>query len=133
MYELRRIETEASRAELPLYTDRAEARSRLATTLDAIAAFAAKEKLGWETTFRAARKTLDELPADNWVNQEFCDAGLGDAAVRLLAAAWQADVFGGMGSWNDVYVDDRDAYGNVSQALHASLRPAVEAAINGQT
>lgn len=53
---------------------------------------------------------------------------------RLLAAAACAWVFGGMGSWNDVYFEDDvqgHAYATVSRELYAALTSAITAAANG--
>jgi hypothetical protein len=127
MFDIRHVE---SRDELALHTDRKEARDRLARALEDIAAFAEAEKLGgWSTYFRSALRVLDGSEALEWVTRDF--AGLEPEALTLLAAAWKADAFGGSGSWNDVVATDMARYGDVSHSLFASLRPAVEAAING--
>ncbi|HEY1953995.1 MAG TPA: hypothetical protein VGH28_00235 [Polyangiaceae bacterium] len=121
----------ATSARVPLYTDRAAARAALDTSLEAIASFAEREHLGaWGDYFRAARDALDADAPSDMVRETFGDAGLDGEALRLLDAAWKADAFGGMGSWNDLSPDDRGGYDAVSQALFAALRPAVEAALN---
>jgi hypothetical protein len=58
-----------------------------------------------------------------------CDVG----ARRLLAAASRAWVFGGMGSWNDVYFEDeaaRKAYSDLSHELYGALTSAIVVAAN---
>jgi hypothetical protein len=52
---------------------------------------------------------------------------------RLLAAAGRAWVFGGMGSWNDVYFEEdsaRQAYATLSRDLYAAITTAIVAAAN---
>jgi hypothetical protein len=120
-----------SRADVPTYTDQAEARARLGAALDGIAAFADKEKLEhWRDYFQSAKRVLDGAPIDDWMAARFAGSSLDPDALSLLAAAWKADAFGGMGSWNDVGASDMETYGDVSQALFGALRPAMEAAIN---
>lgn len=126
IYDIRFVE---SRADLPLFSDRQAARAALASALDAITAFASAEKLdGWAKYFGAARRAMDESIDDALVQRYFGDSGLDGEALRLLDAAWKADAFGGMGSWNDVRpVGD---YASVSDALFKALPIAVEAALN---
>ncbi len=120
-----------SRSDVPVYTDRGEARARLAAALDGIAAFADKEKLErWRDYFRSAKGVLDGAPIDEWMVARFAGSSLDPDALAMLAAAWKADAFGGMGSWNDVGASDMGTYSDVSQTLFAALRPAMEAAIN---
>jgi hypothetical protein len=51
-------------------------------------------------------------------------------AVSLLASAWVADVFQGMGSWNDVPWCDEPEYERVSGRLFKLLQPCIAAAVN---
>lgn len=56
------------------------------------------------------------------------------AASQLLAAAAESMVFGGMGSWNDVWLEDvgaRTRYETVSSELYQSVLNAFVAATNG--
>lgn len=55
------------------------------------------------------------------------------AARQLIDAAASAWVFGGMGSWNDLYIEndaDYHEYERLSSALHTALYRAVSAAVN---
>lgn len=79
--------------------------------------------------FASARKTLDEG------GETFDFAALTDLtaeATRLLLAASEAWVFGGMGSWNDVGTDETHAarYAETSETLFRSLQRAVIAVAN---
>lgn len=58
--------------------------------------------------------------------------GIGNSALRMLTAASGADVFGGMGSWNDIgYEADKDEeYQRLSQMLYAQVQKAVMFAVN---
>jgi len=112
---------------LTLVTDRDRARAGLARALDAALALAQKSGLtGWAGTFAEARRALD-APVAGYCAQLF-DGALAPEAVCLFDAAWKGDVFGGMGSWNDV--EPTDGYAEVSSALSAALKDAFEAAIN---
>lgn len=81
---------------------------------------------GWAGTFAEARRALD-APVVGYCTQLF-DGALTPEAACLFDAAWKGDVFGGMGSWNDV--QPTDDYAEVSDALRAALKDAFEAAIN---
>jgi hypothetical protein len=59
--------------------------------------------------------------------------GYGRDARQLLSAASCADVFGGMGSWNDISYGDaktQTAYDQVSDRLHAAIKSAYFAGSN---
>ena len=50
----------------------------------------------------------------------------------MAVKAW---VFGGMGSWNDVYFDDREArteYEAISRHLYSALLTALLASVNSE-
>ena len=53
-------------------------------------------------------------------------------AVQLANAAIASDVFGGMGSWNDLGFDgpDAQAYEELSNRLLQAMKSAFRAAIN---
>jgi hypothetical protein len=111
---------------LPVFTDRDAARARLAKALDEMIAYAKSEKLEpWLGTFEVGRAALDGTAYAELVARDFAHSGLDTKALQLLDAAWKADVFGGMGSFNDVVGSS-----SASNAVFAALRPAIEAAIN---
>ena len=62
----------------------------------------------------------------------FPRTGFPPDARRLLAIATQSWVFGGMGSWNDVWFDgdDQGRYREVTSALYDSMLRGFEAAVN---
>jgi hypothetical protein len=60
-------------------------------------------------------------------------ARMAPEAIRLLAAGAQSWVFGGMGSWNDLWLDDPSANNRLQQVtrnLYQSMLHAFVAAIN---
>ncbi len=74
----------------------------------------------------------NQPPADDQSNF-FPDWGYGETARRLIAGAAIGDVFGGMGSWNDLYFTDRKqqaGYEQVSERLYEAVCMAVTAAAN---
>jgi hypothetical protein len=127
-YELRFLKVLPS---APIYRDVDAAHASLAKALDAIAAYAATQKLdGWASTFHAARRALDDDASQTAsFRQQLGGGNLDPRALRLLDAAWKASVFGGMGSWNDVAPEGD--YGSVTSALSDALPLAIEAALNG--
>lgn len=100
----------------------------------------------------AARKVADDLAADDWrdwfttaLDQLTADephgryhddalppSGYSRAARQVFAAAVGAWVFGGMGSWNDLFVEDenlRQRYDEASESLFRSALAAFEAVL----
>jgi len=64
----------------------------------------------------------------------FPPTAYGRPARRLLAMATRADVFGGMGSWNDLGFEPGEAtreYEEISAELYATVAAAFVAAVNG--
>jgi hypothetical protein len=118
--------------------DVAEEARLLAAALGDIAAFARSAPEGsgapgWVDAFDGARALLDAASVPAPFASTFGGSGTSPPALRLLAAASAADVFGGMGSWNDLGIADDAEYGRVSQALFERLRPCLLAAVNATT
>ncbi len=83
-------------------------------------------------SFTGALRVLDG-GAPDYPSLEFLDlTDLDQAARRLLTASAQAWVFGAMGSWNDLGVEERlqQRYNDTSEALFLALQRAVIAAAN---
>lgn len=83
-------------------------------------------------SFTGALRVLDG-GEPNYPALEFLDlTNLDEAAKRLLTASAQAWVFGAMGSWNDLGVEERlqARYDQTSEALFLALQRAVIAAAN---
>jgi hypothetical protein len=111
-----------------LVADLDGARAGLLSALDAAIAYAQRSSLpDWNRTFEAARQALDGAPGPG-IAWTLFEGALAPAAQRLLDAAWRADVFGGMGSWNDVRLPPGQE--EIGSSLHAALVNAVQAAIN---
>lgn len=83
--------------------------------------------------FRASYDYLaneDEPEGADFMKKDF--PGISNEALKMLMAASRADVFGGMGSWNDVgYEEDKDEeYHRLSGILYAQIQKAVMFAVN---
>jgi hypothetical protein len=105
-------------------------RRSLRDALDAARKFAdARGASNWATHFGDCLGVLKGPPAPGHPMTKVL-ATLQPDAITLLVAALSADVFGGMGSWNDVPFHAEPEYRAVSDRLHAELLPAVIAAVN---
>lgn len=105
------------------------------------AALRAAEEVGrligvgsWAQWFADAREQLaSDRPIARFHNDAVPAVGYGLSARRLFAGAVGAWVFGGMGSWNDLYVDDpslRERYNSVSEALFRALLGSLAAVLD---
>jgi hypothetical protein len=128
--ELRALEFAAVTKLTATPVDRAAARGALEKALDDALAYARLKKLEpWDAAFAAALTALKEGPKPplGGLDAVF-DRLYPVESARLLTAVSRADVFGGMGSWNDLGLDDDAEYVRVSEALFSALRPALLAA-----
>ncbi len=111
-------------------TDVAEQAQRLRAALERIRDYAARAGHGnWEGVFAKALSLLEDDPSAGGFATLFQGCGLAPGALRLLSASVAADVFGGMGSWNDLG-DDTDDYRTASEALFRELAPSLQVAVN---
>lgn len=99
--------------------------------------FARRPEVGaatWADGFAAALRLLDAPSPEPPFHQDMLpERGYGLAAHQLLAAAGQAWVFGGMGSWNDRgFAAERlqQEYEDVTQALYGAVKTAIVMASN---
>jgi hypothetical protein len=94
---------------------------------------AAMNEPGWDEWFRQA---LTQFDNDNPVarfHDDALPAGYTLEARQLYATAVGSWVFGGMGSWNDVVLDDPDLkrrYDEVSADLYSAILRAFEAVLD---
>jgi hypothetical protein len=108
-----------------------EQTERLRRALVDIEAFARGiDETGWADGFRSAIDLLGGAASEELVVGGFGGTGMGQGATRLLGASLRADVFGGMGSWNDLAPADREKYGRVSDDLSRELLPSLLSAVN---
>ncbi len=108
-----------------------EQAAHLRAALVAIEEFARTTGSGdWADVFHGALSVLDGNAVREGDLPVFAGSGMAPASLRLLGAALEADVFGGMGSWNDQCPDDAEGFRRVSAALFAELQPSLVAAVN---
>lgn len=115
-------------------TDLVSARIGLRDALRAIEDFAKTEDLGfWAEWFAQADGLLDAAEPVIPYNPDLAPVTLPDENRQLLAAAVQAWVFGGMGSWNDLGFGDeaeQRVYLDATRRLYAAVLTATAAATN---
>jgi hypothetical protein len=112
-----------------------ELKARLADNLAAIGNFARMRKLeGFAKAFDAGLAQLNaQNPHKGVYHADLApDRALPLAATQLLGAAQAAWVFGGMGSWNDLWFegDDQSLYEQLSEELYQLLNAAIVIAAN---
>ncbi len=109
-------------------------RAGLASALEAVRGFAERQDLKyWSKHFRRCllRLSLEPQPLEDVLELLLLN-GLPVPAVQLVNAAMAADVFGGMGSWNDLAFEGADAkvYEELSNRLLLAMKAAFRAGIN---
>lgn len=111
------------------------AKSNLSTALTQIMDFAIKvNRRGWAEQFEKAKKNLDDSnPVVDYYQDFIAPNTLPLQAKQLLFSASLADVFGGMGSWNDAWYDtkeENDLNIKLSTDLFDRINEAIAAALN---
>lgn len=120
-----------------VYADRAApqrpdlrgATAQLTTALEAARDFAMRQAMDtWPAWFERALTVSDDIP----YHPDMLPSAYTSEARHLAAMAAQADVFGGMGSWNDVFFADNAAaeYEAVSRNLYNAVQLALVASVN---
>ena len=113
-----------------------EARSILRSALREIEGFANRAGLGnWSPWFARAGALLDEPTPSPPYHEDILPSDASLHRRQLAAAAVQAWVFGGLGSWNDMGPSDRarvGEYEQVSHQLYDALLKALAAASSSQ-
>ena len=110
------------------------AASRLRSALTATRDFATKHELpSWAEWFQRAIDCSD--PSRSITFPEYIDFICLDSypeiAQRLFATAYNGWVFGGMGSWNDLYFEpelENDHYYELSAELYSAINDAIQQA-----
>jgi hypothetical protein len=106
------------------------AQGELTAALTSARDFAIQQDLQpWPDWFERALNSDNAIP----FHPDMAPAAYPVAARRLLAMASGAWVFGGMGSWNDLYLEDsvaRAAYEVLSRRLYSAVLKAVVACVN---
>ncbi|WP_375768971.1 hypothetical protein NR798_46120 [Archangium gephyra] len=121
-------------SEADLERDLDSARASLASALESIREFAHAHGLrSWEKHFRRAllRLSLEPQPLEDLVELLLLN-GLPPPAIQLALCAAASDVFGGMGSWNDMSFEAQDGelYVALSDRLFSSTRTALRTSLN---
>lgn len=97
-------------------------------------AFSERRKFGWEKWFRKALQLLHDPTPVLPFYADLLPSTVRNIKVRqLLAGALQAWVFGGLGSWNDVYITDSSLekeYQQISKSLYGSVIQSVGSVTN---
>ncbi len=117
-----------------LEQDLDSARASLASTLEALQDFTRSQRLHpWSKRFRRAllRLSLEPQPLDDLVELLQLNE-LPTPAIQLAFCASSADVFGGVGSWNDMTFEGEllERYLQLSDQLLASAQAALRASLN---
>jgi hypothetical protein len=112
-------------------TDLDVAELTLKNALKNIRDYAVEEKVGdnWVGIFSRALDILgSDEPSRAYISELLPETGYGHKTRRILQAASEAWVFGGMGSWNDLCGDER--YSAVTDALYGSIIDGIITATN---
>lgn len=110
------------------------AASRLQSVLTDTRDFADKHELpSWSEWFQRALDCTNPskpITFPDYIDFIYLDS-YPEIAQRLLAAAYNGWVFGGMGSWNDLYFEpnsENDRYNELSAELFAAINDAIQQA-----
>jgi hypothetical protein len=110
--------------------DLTEAENDLQAALTKAYDFAIEQKFdSWAAWFAKAQAADPDMP----YHPDMLPEGWPHAAQRCASRAAQAWVFGGMGSWNDIYIPDPEVDARlreVSRELYRSVLVALVAATN---
>lgn len=114
-----------------------DARASLREAVEAAHTFARANNLdGWVDWFGKAVAVSDSPDPEVPYNPDIAPVGwLSLEQRRLLAFAVQAWVFGGMGSWNDIWIEDEsqgDRYREVTEQLYGAVIDALVAVTNAR-
>jgi len=116
--------------------DISDLREQLKKTLAEISDFAFKQNLeNWGKTFENALNSLNSLePQDSFYHTDMIASDNYELMNRqLLFAAGKSYVFGGMGSWNDLWLQDENEqanYDRLTSQLYELVNSSIVASIN---
>ena len=110
----------------------ADSRIRIDNVLESLVDFARSHEHSshWAAIFENAKRVLNESTPGN---PDFIPSGIYSLdSHRLIEAAFQSWVFGGMGSWNDLAFNaaDQERYMTLSDDLYKSICTAIIAGVN---
>ena len=110
-------------------------KEKLRQTLTDISVFAFRNKLDtWGQQFDTAKKILDDSsPQARYHRDIIPPANYSLTARQILFAADAAWVFGGMGSWNDLFMgskEENDQYNELSARLYSDINESFVGGIN---
>jgi len=111
-------------------------KGKLRGVLAEAGAFAESHRLkGFADCFLKAIESLESEDLSRLLKEgeELPDTGYCVEARQLLAAAQRSWVFGGMGSWNDLYFEskpDMDKYEYLSRELYSAIISSIEQSVN---
>jgi hypothetical protein len=123
-------------AELPeLNVTVRQAKAALRSALNDIHPVSLQLSDHWYKWFKVALEQLDTPTPSHHRMNEAVELVSNLATRQLLSAAIQSDVFGGMGSWNDLPVlpELLDVYNKTSTALFEALNLSLQVAMNYAT
>ncbi|WP_312201385.1 hypothetical protein [Anaerospora hongkongensis] len=120
---------------LNLEIDCKKAKHNLGCILNEIYDFAVlKELTGWANTFKQSKLILEgQIVYDGYCLDAINRINYWTPAQNLFYGAAAAWVFGGMGSWNDLYFEeetDQQLYNHLSAQLYKAINEAIVASIN---
>lgn len=113
-----------------------ELRQHLQSTLTEISAFAFKHNFeNWGKTFENALNSLEsQEPQDSFYHSDLIASDNYELMNKqLLFAAGKSYVFGGMGSWNDMWLQDENDqanYDRLTSQLYELVNSSIVASIN---
>jgi hypothetical protein len=113
-------------------------KDELKIVLERITEFAFKETSEtWGNIFEKAKKTLEskEPEKDFYHNDLIFNENYKLENRQLLMSASKAFVFGGMGSWNDMWLEPKEIeekYNSLSAELYETMMKAIRSAINNE-
>lgn len=122
-----------------LQYDLVEIRQKLKDILEKITVFAFKETFeNWGEIFEKAKKTLEsENPESEFYHPDLIVPDNYELKNRqLLMSAGKSFVFGGMGSWNDVWFENEEAEkvcNALSTELYGMMMKAIVSSVNDDT
>jgi hypothetical protein len=109
------------------------ARSTLEWALQLTEQFAARELHDWAPRFVKAQTILDDAEPSPPYHRDLLPSHASLPRRQLAAAAMQAWVFGGIGSWNDVLLPDEahpGKHGMITRELYDAVLSAITSAVN---
>jgi hypothetical protein len=102
-----------------------EVRDALTEALEEAAKFSSAHNMGFTASFTAAQKALsDRTPLEGFYHADMVPDGLlALEHLQIFASAAKAWVFGGMGSWNDIWFEGADQliYQELSDRLFSAI------------